>query len=192
MATEEEWRRIGYERWVGEQGNNSIGTMHNDQGYQTYLGNQKQAAEYAATPVYTPSPSYWTGSSTPSTSSSQYFPSERYSGPSRPYKRTWVDSLFDSVWNQIKITVKLLLTILGLIALYTFLGSEEFVRIAPYLVLGSLVCLTLWLSYRAAKWFFKTKVGQFITLVLRITAYAALAVLITSIVWVVARSLGYV
>ena len=40
MATQEEWRQIAYQRWVGERGNNSMGTIHNQQGYDTYKAGQ--------------------------------------------------------------------------------------------------------------------------------------------------------
>jgi len=43
MTSQEEWRRIAYERSVGESGNNSMGTMANQQGYQNYLARQEAA-----------------------------------------------------------------------------------------------------------------------------------------------------
>jgi hypothetical protein len=62
MATEEEWRRIGYQRWVGESGNNSMGTIHNQQGYSNYQAQRAAQSSFrnagftgtTYTPVYTP------------------------------------------------------------------------------------------------------------------------------------------
>jgi hypothetical protein len=37
MTSQNEWREIAYQEWVGKQGNNSIGTIHNQRGYESYL-----------------------------------------------------------------------------------------------------------------------------------------------------------
>ena len=197
MTSQKEWRRIEHEIRVGESGNNSMGTTHNYKGYQTYLAKKKQAAEYPAVPVYTPPPPYWTSASSPSVpaSPSLPFPVGGDLGLYRPYKRTWLDDFgdfLDLLWTGLKVTAVALLAILGLFVLYGSIGPEGFDRIGLYLALGGLACLAIWLLYRVAKWFFQTKAGKFVTLILHITAYAGLAIVIASIAWVVAKSLGYV
>lgn len=46
MTTQEEFRREAYERWVGETGNNSMGTMANQQGYENYEARQKADRQF--------------------------------------------------------------------------------------------------------------------------------------------------
>ena len=71
MASEEEWRQIAYQRWVGETGNNTMGTTWNNEGYQTYQARQAATEQFyrdASRSLETPSwtPAQTTSSFTPS------------------------------------------------------------------------------------------------------------------------------
>ncbi len=45
MTSQEEWRRKSYEEWVGRQGNNSIGSSSNQNGYNEYQREQRKKEE---------------------------------------------------------------------------------------------------------------------------------------------------
>jgi hypothetical protein len=86
MASQEEWRQIAYQRSVGEQGNNSIGTIHNQQGYQTYLDRNRQNNVSLSSSVSSPETGGYVGG--------------EYSGDGRGSGSTsfqFVDHFFDSI-----------------------------------------------------------------------------------------------
>lgn len=63
MTSQEEWRQIAYQRWVGETGNNSMGTTWNNEGFQTYQARQAATDQFyrdvsrtLETPSWTPAP----------------------------------------------------------------------------------------------------------------------------------------
>ena len=45
MTSQEEWREIGYQRSLGEQGI-TTGSMYNQQGYETYQQNQAREQQF--------------------------------------------------------------------------------------------------------------------------------------------------
>lgn len=194
MASQEEWRRIQYEKWVGEQGNNSIGSTPNSEGYKTFLANQRRAAELSTWPVYTPPPAYPINSSTPSlpNQSTPYVLPDESFRPYRSSERGWIDGpaeFIAKLWIGLKISAFALAVIVSLSVWYKIIGPKPFIFIGSYLALGVLVCLGIWIAYRAAKWFFDTKVGQFVAWVIYITVSAGVALFIAYAAWVMSKTL---
>lgn len=194
MTNEERQRQIAYEKWVGAQGNNSMGTMANQQGYETYLKKQAQQKAYweACTPTASPInptyPSFDTRPSSPAPQNTYSGTGSTYGSPGS-YTPTWVDEFVDSIRSTLLWGFLGLLGLGGIAALYEKIGLEGFILIGLYLGLGGLLCLSVWLLYRGMRWFFKTRIGRVVTTILCYTAYAGLAALAVAILlWVVSTS----
>ena len=123
-----------------------------------------------------------------------YYPIHNPSGarsysPPKPRERTWFDNFLHMLWSVIKVGFLGILGLAGLFKLYDSIGLEGFIVLGIYVGLFGLVGLVCWLIYRSLKWFFQTKVGQFIISMVRVTAYTVLAVLTTFLLWTWATSM---